>query len=66
MALCDPCAEAWMRWLDYRPSPSIAIHHAGGDTLRAALQRRKLRSQDIYDTIRSQQALIRRICERNH
>ena len=66
MTLCPACSEESARWLNYRPAPTLAIHHAGGDTLRSALSRRSLRAQDIYDTIRSQQALIRSICERLH
>lgn len=64
--LCGSCADAWMRWLDYRPPAQIRIHNAGGDSLRSSLSRQKLRADDIYTTIRSQQALIRSICERLH
>lgn len=66
MSLCPSCAEESVRWLDYRPPAQIRIHTAGGDSLRAVLSRQTLRANDIYDTIRSQQALIRDICERKH
>ena len=66
MSLCPSCAEASAAWLDYRPPAQIRLHNAGGDSLRAALSRQKLRADGIYATIRSQQAIIRSICERNH
>jgi hypothetical protein len=64
--LCDPCAEAWMRWLDYRPRQPIALITPGRTSVRDVLQAQKFRADDARDLIRSQQALIRDICERNH
>jgi len=66
MSLCPSCVEASAAWLDYRPTAQIRLHNAGGDSLRAALQRQTLRANDIYSIIRSQQAIIRSICERLH
>lgn len=65
-ALCPSCAEASAAWLDYRPRPSIALITPGRTSVRDVLQAQSFRAQDTYALIRSQQALIRAICERTH
>jgi hypothetical protein len=66
MSLCDPCADAWLRWLDYRPRQPIALITPGRTSVRDVLSAQTFRANDTRDLIRSQQALIRSICERNH
>lgn len=66
MTLCTPCAEESARWLDYRPRPSIQLITPGRTSVRDVLQAQTFRANDARDLIRSQQALIRRICERKH
>lgn len=63
-ALCPSCAEAWTRWLDYRPRPAIQLITPGRTSVRDVLQAQSFRAQDTYALIRSQQALIRAICEK--
>jgi hypothetical protein len=66
MSLCPSCAEESARWLSYRPRPSIQLITPGRTSVRDVLQAQSFRAQDIYALIRSQQALIRSICERKH
>lgn len=63
-ALCPPCAEASARWLDYRPRQPIALITPGRTSVRDVLAAQKFRADDARDLIRSQQALIRAICEK--
>jgi hypothetical protein len=66
VSLCPSCAEESARWLDYRPRPSIQLITPGRTSVRDVLNAQHFRAQDTYALIRSQQALIRRICERKH
>lgn len=55
-----------MQWLDYRPRPTIQLITPGRSSVRDVLAAQKFRADDTRALIRSQQALIRSICERLH
>jgi hypothetical protein len=63
-AMCDPCRDEWLRWLDYRtPRPVQIVNHATYDATPAGVaSNRKAAAGRTAETIRFQQALIRRLC----
>lgn len=66
MALCVPCRNAWMAWLDYRLPPVLSITYGSGaarDSTAAGIRdREKSRFREWRDTIRWQQAHIEQLC----
>lgn len=63
--MCQPCAEASNKWLDYRIKPSFQIHQVD-DTARGVNDKRKRRFEDWRDLIKTQQAMIADQCKRKH
>lgn len=59
--LCGPCGAVWLRWLDYRVRPPLAIHTVG-NRIQDVDQRRESQYRRWRNTILSQQALIERAC----
>lgn len=59
--MCEPCAAAWSRWLDYKPPIQPSLVTVDG-SLRGALDRRKARTEDTYRLIRQQCDAIRKGC----
>lgn len=66
--MCEPCAAAWMRWLDYTlPAAPIRLDGTGIRTARDIGEYQQRRYQDWRDTIRFEQDLIKAGCLRgNH
>lgn len=65
MSMCEEHTKQYNAWLDYRmPAAPIQLCTPGVSSVRDVLWARKTRSDDHYNLIRSQQALIKQICER--
>lgn len=59
--MCAPCADAWSRWLDYRPpiQPTLV---SIDNSVRGVTERRKARAEETYALIRRQCDSIRKNC----
>ena len=66
MALCEPCGDLWLRWLDYRPPATMRLVSIGVTTARAVEENRRMRGEDRRKLIRSQLQSIADTCRRNH
>jgi hypothetical protein len=63
--MCDEHAAQWTAWLDHRmPAAPIQLCTPGVSSVRDVLWVRKSRVDDHINLIRSQQSLIKNICER--
>lgn len=66
-ALCGACMDNWMTWLSYRPVRPIQLISIGMTRMPNVMdQIQAAQKADCYDVIRSQQALIARICREHH
>lgn len=66
MSLCPTCATASEAWIYYRPVPSPRLISPGIRRDRDVIAARAAAENDRRDLIRSQQRLIKDICERTH
>lgn len=68
MSLCTPCQAKHDAWLDYRlpRTVKIASRASRDDTLEGVNDAQTARFQLWRDTIRDQQAAIKKLCEETH
>lgn len=65
--MCGPCLDKWIAWLSYRPVQPVQLITVGmSDPARVLHQQRARAAAGWRDVIRSQQALIARICAEHH
>lgn len=68
MTLCNSCRAKSDAWLDYRVPTTLKIASGSSrdDTPAGVVDARRARYESWQNTIRQQQALIRRICSESH
>lgn len=66
--ICRPCHAKWSSWFGYRIIPWLRINSGAtrDDTLEGVKDRQRARFEEWRETIRSNQALIEKICALKH